>query len=334
MRNKPLITAVVTTYNRPVQVKSAIRSAIGQTYDNTELLIVEDGTETGTDEWLDKHWKNRARYIRHETNKGLAAARNTGIREAQGTHIAFLDDDDEWKPRRLERQINLLTSLSLEERKRLGVIYCPVETRYTDHVHVGTADRLNQGNLRRAILEQGELTITPSSGLFPTEALREVGGFDETLDSSIDHDIWMSLADSGYEARVVDGPLVVNDKTGEETMVTNTEQRIRGIRQFVEKWEPVFVDWLGPEEGRRFARQYLVRILGKLLRDSLSNRNWAGGRHSLSAILRDGRLSGYTLRCVIRSIIGGLFAMLPRRLQTRLRSLLQGRDSHSSELKR
>lgn len=331
MKDKPLITVVVTTYDRPVQVRTAIRSVLRQTYDRAELLVVEDGTKSGTEAWLRKQALEQARYVRHETNKGLAAARNTGIREAQGTHVAFLDDDDEWKPRRLERQVDLFMSLESEEQERLGVVYCPVETRYPDHVHVGTADELNQWNLRRAILEQGKLTITPSSGLFAVEALREVGGFDETLASSIDHDIWMSLAHAGYDARVVDEPLVVNDKTGEETMVTNTEQRIRGIQQFVEKWEPVFVDWLGTNEGRRFARRYLVRVLGKLLRDSLSNRNWSGAQYTFSIMLQEGQLSGYTLWCIVRSLLGGVFAILPRRFQIQLRSLLLGDDTCSSE---
>jgi len=322
MKNNPLVTVVVTTYNRPRQVRTAICSVMRQTYDCKELLVVEDGTESETEAWLREQSVGQGRYVRHKTNRGLAAARNTGIQEAEGKYVAFLDDDDEWKPLRLERQVELLNSLSPEERACLGVIYCPVETRYADRVHVGTAEELNQGNLRRAILEQGKLTITPSSGLFKREALRRIGGFDETLASSIDHDIWMSLANAEYNARVVDEPLVVNDKTGEVSMVTNTEQRIRGIRQFVEKWEPVFIDWLGSGEGHRFARRYLVRVLGKLLRDSLANRNWSGGQHTLSVLLQEGRLTRYTLRCIVRSVIGELFAILPRRLQAQLRSLL------------
>jgi glycosyltransferase involved in cell wall biosynthesis len=302
-----------------------------QKYDHTELLVVEDGTDSRTETWLHGLALEQARYIRHDTNRGLAAARNTGIQEAQGSYVAFLDDDDEWKPHRLERQVDLLKTLSQEDRDRLGVIYCPVETRYSDHVHVGTVDELNQGNLRRAILEQGKLTITPSSGLFAVKALYEVGGFDETLASSIDHDIWMSLANEGYDARVVDEPLVVNDKTGEESMVTNVEQRIRGIRQFVDKWKPVFVDWLGPDEGHRFAQRYLVRVLGKLLRDSLSNQNWSEGRYTLSIMLQEGRLSRYTLWCSMRSVLAGLFATLPRRYRVRLQTPFQCDDTRSSK---
>ena len=106
MTDKPLVSAIVATYNRADIVGQAIESILGQTYKNIEVLVVDDGSTDGTQEAL-RRFGNRIRVVRQE-NAGPGAARNRGIEIARGELIAFQDSDDIWLPTKLERQVRLL----------------------------------------------------------------------------------------------------------------------------------------------------------------------------------------------------------------------------------
>lgn len=108
MNDNPLVSIVIATYKRSRLVPRAIESVRNQTYRNLEILVVDDGSPDNTRLVVESIQDNRIRYIRHEKNKGLPAARNTGIRVAQGEYIAFLDDDDEWREHKLERQLQAI----------------------------------------------------------------------------------------------------------------------------------------------------------------------------------------------------------------------------------
>ncbi|GAJ16728.1 unnamed protein product, partial [marine sediment metagenome] len=102
------VSVIITTYNRFNLAKRAINSVLLQTYKPLEIIVVEDGSNSGIDKWLEN---KDVKYVRRFKNKGTSAARNTGIKLAAGNFIAFLDDDDVWKPERLEKQVKLLNSL-------------------------------------------------------------------------------------------------------------------------------------------------------------------------------------------------------------------------------
>lgn len=104
----PLVSVVMPTYNRASLLRCALRSVFAQTYGNLEIICVDDASSDSTEEVLKACGDPRLRYIRHETNRGGSAARNTGIRAATGDYIAFLDDDDEWLPAKIERQLKVL----------------------------------------------------------------------------------------------------------------------------------------------------------------------------------------------------------------------------------
>lgn len=262
------MTAVVTTYDRPRQVRRAIESVLNQTYDPLEVIVVEDGTETGVDDWLDERGHDAVTYLRHGTNRGLAAARNTGLEHASGEYVAYLDDDDVWKPTRVEQQVAALEDVPPSNRPSVGVVYCSVERRTPDGRLRSVGRPKNVGNLADEIREDGAQTY-PSTCLFPKEVLVEVGGYDTSLPSSIDHDIWMTLATHGYHAVAVDEPLVVTYVDDRESMVTDTAPRIKGIRQFVQKWTPTYREWFGSDEGERYADRYFADAVSLLAAQNL-----------------------------------------------------------------
>lgn len=102
IRALPLVSVIIPTYNRELMVGSAIESALGQTYENIEVIVIDDGSTDGTRALVEKY--SGVKYILKE-NGGQASARNSGLSQATGSYIASLDSDDTWKPDFLERCI-------------------------------------------------------------------------------------------------------------------------------------------------------------------------------------------------------------------------------------
>ncbi|MCS3935204.1 glycosyltransferase involved in cell wall biosynthesis [Salinibacter ruber] len=265
--NELSVSVVITTYSREVECKRAVESVVSQTFSPTEVLVVEDGSSSCIEAWLESQHPD-IQYIAHETNRGLPAARNTGLLHASGEYVAYLDDDDVWKPSRLERQVEKITSLGSEQRRKTGVVYCSVERRWPDDTVHSIGYPVNEGNLADSIKNDGPSTL-PSSFLFSRRSLEEIGGFDESLPSSIDHDIWMSLAVHGYSAVAIQEPLVITYKSDNQSMVTNTSPRLAGVLQFLNKWAPTFDSWYGKKEGKRFREKYFARVIAQLAASNL-----------------------------------------------------------------
>lgn len=123
-KEKEMISCIISTYNRPVEVlKRAIDSAINQTYNNKEIIVVNDCPENNKladeIEYLIKSYgKKYIKYIKLENNSGACYARNVGVKNSKGSFLAFLDDDDEWLPNKLEEQIKMFVD------DKIGMVYC------------------------------------------------------------------------------------------------------------------------------------------------------------------------------------------------------------------
>jgi glycosyltransferase involved in cell wall biosynthesis len=161
MAQKPLVTAVITTYERPELVKRAIKSVVNQTYNPLQIIVVEDGSESGVDKWIDEQGLDEIIYICHDENKNGAAARNTGIKAANGKYIGFLDDDDEWKPQFIERLTKKAENLPEEQWRSLGVVYAALEVKRPDGSTQINYPK-NEGNLKESIIEIGARTLDSS----------------------------------------------------------------------------------------------------------------------------------------------------------------------------
>ncbi|WP_026734376.1 glycosyltransferase [Fischerella sp. PCC 9605] len=105
---EPLVSAIVPTYNRADLISYTLDSAIKQSYKNLEIIVIDDGSVDNTEEVVKAIGDPRIRYIRHPSNRGGSAARNTGIEGARGKYIAFLDSDDLWAPEKIELQLALI----------------------------------------------------------------------------------------------------------------------------------------------------------------------------------------------------------------------------------
>lgn len=298
------VSIVITTYNRPRFLKRAILSALDQNYGNFDLHIVDDASCDETRQVVESvlAGHDNVHYWRHEERKGLSAARNTGIVRSSGDYIAFLDDDDEWKPECIEKRVDLLMNLNPGDRKKLGVVYCGCE------IHIVSESRITynmpkiEGNIKEQICT-GDLWTIPSSCLFPRTVLEAIGGYDETLFSSVDHDIWMNLAAHGYCARYVNEALVVTYHLRQhKSMVSNTIPRIRGVEQYLTKWASTYQNWFGKERARRYIQRYRTRVLGGLAGQKLCSGDFREACRLVRHVVGRNRWSPIELVLLVRLI--------------------------------
>lgn len=103
-----LVSIIMPAYNAEKYIKDAVDSVIKQTYTNWELIIIDDCSSDGTEKMIKKYQDRRIRYIKNKKNQGAVLSRNKGMRISSGRYVAFLDSDDMWEPRKLQRQLNLL----------------------------------------------------------------------------------------------------------------------------------------------------------------------------------------------------------------------------------
>ena len=183
------VSVIIPTYNRAATVGRAVRSVLRQSFRDVEVIVVNDGSTDDTPEVIAGFADPRLRYVVHAMNRGGGAARNTGIDAAGGEYIAFLDADDEWLPKKLERQIAVMQHSD-----------AAVAAIYTGFAVVATGGRVAAVRIPRhrgGILSQlwcANVVRTVSTVLVRRTALQHVGGFDPTLPSCQDWDLWLRLA--------------------------------------------------------------------------------------------------------------------------------------------
>ena len=117
MSEAPRVSAIIPTYNYARYVAAAIKSVLAQSFKDLEIVVVDDGSTDETTETL-RPFAERIRYI-PQVHRGLAAARNVGIRVARGRYLAFLDSDDFWLPDKVSMQV-----ARLDAEPAVGVVYC------------------------------------------------------------------------------------------------------------------------------------------------------------------------------------------------------------------
>jgi glycosyltransferase involved in cell wall biosynthesis len=215
-------------------VPRAIESVLAQTYSDFELIVVDDASTDNTEATVRAYDDDRMTYLAHQTNRHVSAARNTGIAHASGEYIAFLDDDDEWRPTKLKKQIDCLRTAGEE----VAMAYCWMEYRDGE-----TTVRRYRPQLRGDIFERavgGQPIGGCSTLLVSAEAVDHVGGFDESLPRGNDGDFIRRVA-RFYEVEYVPEVLVhhyVNHEYGRITEETteNIENAIRANKAKLEKF--------------------------------------------------------------------------------------------------
>ncbi|MDM5264391.1 glycosyltransferase family 2 protein [Sulfurovum sp. XTW-4] len=179
LKKNPLVSVIIPTHGRSHLLRRAIESVLNQTYDNVEIIIVDDNDSNSehrdhTEKSLQDYLRNdQIMYLKHEKNAGGSAARNTGIKASHGKYIALLDDDDEWFPQKLQKQISYFESLDTD----VGVIYCSYILQ--EHDKDVEIIRDDKGDLTKALLMLEFDPGASSTLVFRKSVLDEIHYFDE-----------------------------------------------------------------------------------------------------------------------------------------------------------
>jgi len=252
-------------------VGRAIRSALSQTFEDFELLVVDDGSTDATPEVLAGLTDARLRRVRHERNEGISRTRNTAIALARGEWMAFLDDDNEWAPHYLERQLALAAS-----RPEAAVVYCRVQARSAGR-EVIEPDPIWQGHVFRHLVEGW--TPFMSGALIRLSALIDVGGLDEPLRATEDRDLFMRLAQRTVFAGMADVLMTKHMRHGPQ-LSFNTALQAADAATADRKWRDIITALAGGKAYRRWRLRQIMYVERCLAGDAVA----AGvGRRSIAA---------------------------------------------------
>ena len=233
------VSIIIPTYNRAKSLGFAIQSILDQTYQDFEVIIVDDYSSDNTERIVRGFQDQRISFIRHPENRGSGCARNTGIKRAKGRLIAFQDSDDIWLPSKLMKQIEALSKASDE----VGVVYTgyiqkdsDVE-KYFPESHV----KEKQNNILRQLVK-GNFVGTPTA-IVKRECFEKAGMFDEELSNLEDWELWLRIA-KDYLFIFIDEPLVIAS-LGYDSITRNLKARTASLERIFSLHEEDFNRDLG-----------------------------------------------------------------------------------------
>ncbi len=214
---KSVLAAITTCKRKPEMVERAIKSVVAQTYTDWDLVVVDDSpsdyefrddVRKMVEGWSKRD--SRIRYVPHDKNYGASHARNTALRIANSTvalggyeFIAYLDDDDEWLPEKLEKQIERFSECDENTALVVGglkIVYDNI-MKIIEHVPLRRSEI-------KSFFQLAYQCGTTTAPLIRTECINAVGGFDENLPAREDWEMWMRIVDK-YKVEFIYEPLFI-----------------------------------------------------------------------------------------------------------------------------
>jgi glycosyltransferase involved in cell wall biosynthesis len=203
------ITAIIPTHKRPDLLKRSIQSILNQTKLPSEILIIDDAGCKETAEVVYEFKLDFLSYIHNEEGQGASSSRNLGARIAKGEFVAFLDDDDEWLPTKLEKQSNLI------KKNHLDACFSQIQIKYENTNISYSTKAKKRKNYVSDILMENYIGGTISS-VIRKQAFIDVGGFDLKYKAREEYDLWIKLITSNYLFDIVEEPLAIAYRSLEE----------------------------------------------------------------------------------------------------------------------
>ncbi len=199
----PSVSVIIPTYNRAQKVVRAISSVLCQTFNDYEIIVIDDGSTDSTKTAM-AQFDECITYIVHSSNLGVSAARNTGIRRSSAPFIAFLDSDDYWLPKKLAAHMEFFKT------------HPYAQACQTDEIWIRKGHRVNPK--KRHLKPSGDIfepslelcLVSPSAVMLRRSLLEEVGLFDEDLMACEDYDLWLRIS-CKYPVYLIRQKLVFKD---------------------------------------------------------------------------------------------------------------------------
>jgi len=186
-KDNPLVTVVIPTYKRLKSLSRAINSVYNQTYDNIEIIIINDDPNSDIEKFIDI--KKNVELINHKQNQGPSATRNSGIQRAKGKYIAFLDDDDFFLKTKIEKLVNTMESLNNEW---IGIYSWYIREKPRKVMKSNT-----EGDLSLSLLKCNMRLAGGSSLLLKTDTVKSIGGFNISYQVHEDWDFILRICKKG-----------------------------------------------------------------------------------------------------------------------------------------
>ncbi|CAN5471964.1 glycosyltransferase [soil metagenome] len=224
MDSKPLVTAIIPTHNRSVLLERAMDSVLEQTWENMEIVVVDDASDDETPQLLENLSKkySHVKVIRNQTPKKAAASRNIAIENARGEFIAGLDDDDIWRPTRVERLMELFEEGYSAVCSYDRMVMEGKEVVWKKPSMITLDDLLYYNQVGNQVLTKKEY-------------LDQVGGYDEDLPSAQDYDLWIRLVQKFGPIRTAPHTLQVVNMDGEWNRISTSDDKMEGYIMCFEK---------------------------------------------------------------------------------------------------
>lgn len=230
---------------------AALPAALEQRDVNHEVIVVDDGSDDETPERLAEIADPRLRVIRNSPSRGVAAARNVGIRAARGLWVSFLDDDDLWSPRKLRAQLDaaIATDAAFAYAAGGGL---DAERRFLFAV-----SQPDPATVTTQLLQWNVIWCGCSNVIARTELVRELGGFDERLFQLADWDLWIRLSLAGRAAATPE--IVVGYVMHEESMLLTDRRDVFPEMDYLAEKHRAVSDAYGVEFDRALFARWVAR---------------------------------------------------------------------------
>jgi len=197
-----VVSIVIPAYNQGRFLAQAIQSALDQSHQSIQVVVVDDGSTDDTPDVLSRFAADQRVSVIRQANGGLPAARNRGLNAATGEFVCFLDSDDYLERTHIER-----LAARLADDGHLGFAYCDVqmvdlEGKPSSQFSVAESRRTLSGDIFESLMIGGY--IPPHAALVRRRILDELGGFDPELGGHADYELWLRVTGAGYRAAYVD----------------------------------------------------------------------------------------------------------------------------------
>lgn len=236
MYNTPKVSIVIPTHNRPELLKRALNSVYAQTFDSFEVIVVDDGNAPRAYDVLGEYLSRpHFVYLETEKDRGGSRARNIGIKHAKGELVAFLDDDDEWLPKKLEMQIPLLQ----ESTPKVGFVFCAVNNIHIDGRTETTPVNFDTRDYSKIALIRFNGFLT--SGLVVRKVVfDEVGMFDEAFPSHQEAELMLRVAQKYQGIGLKEAYVNMRVSSVDDHIGGNIGRRIMGREMVLAKHANIF----------------------------------------------------------------------------------------------
>ena len=230
-----MVSIIIPTYNRAELLTRASKSVLNQTFKDFELIIVDDGSTDNTRDMVEElqRMDGRIKYLRQENSGTPAVPLNTGIKYAKGQYISFLDDDDEWLPLKLEKQITLF---QISKKPNLGIVGCGCFVIRGDKMK--TYEFPKTENILKSLLDKS-VFLSCSGTVMKKEVFTRLGQFDEGFRLFFARDMWLRICRE-YDFDFADEPLYKYYIHGGNLSRKDASREAAELDRLIDKWRVLY----------------------------------------------------------------------------------------------